>query len=702
MALRRLHLPVAASSADTGLRDGWIVAGLTLFALLLRVIQIDFQPLWWDEGYSVWFANQPLAEMLRLTALDIHPPLYYAFLGAWSQLFGLGPVALRFLSVTAGVIAVPLIYALGLRWVGGAPGCWRPRSLAINPLHIFYSQEVRMYGLVVVFSLLAILSAVHWLGIAGGRRGRAGWLAGYVVAITLALYTQYYAGFLAAALALVGLLALWRMRAGWRAGAVWLAAQAAALVLFLPWLLYAAPRLVPYVSQKIVADSDRPLGLLLYLARHLAAFLGGHLEGPLTDWWQVALLPLIVAAAAFWQLLRSWRGQRQPPAPWSPVNPVGLLALLALLVLLAGWAVNLSFPFFPERGERLLLLALPLLLALLALLLAQATRPLRWVGLGLMVALACASLAAFYITPRYTSEDYRPLIGQVRQWGQPDDTVFAVFPWQVGYFWSYGGVGGPQPLLSPSDDWDGQAQAALDAALARGRVWFPEHLSLGGIFEQAAEEHLAASAYLLANRWYSPSTRLSGWAMSRASEKLPSAPVEFAEGSRLDRVDLGPPAVIAANDTLFLDLIWQGQAPAPRHLTVRLVGEDGRAWAQQDYLLDWPGERDVLAMVVPAGTPPGRYTVTLGMLAGAADQAVDVTGPAPRLSGPEAELASVDVLRPATPPAPVTLPIEVELAARLGDAVEALGYSVPADPVASGETVTASLFWRAAAGAGRA
>ncbi len=86
----------ARSSAQ---RDAVIVAVLSLLALLLRVARLDFQPLWWDEGYSVWFAHQPLAEMLRLTALDIHPPLYYALLGGWSQLFGLAPAALRLLSV---------------------------------------------------------------------------------------------------------------------------------------------------------------------------------------------------------------------------------------------------------------------------------------------------------------------------------------------------------------------------------------------------------------------------------------------------------------------------------------------------------------------------------------------------------------------------------------------------------------------------
>ncbi|MEZ4767775.1 MAG: glycosyltransferase family 39 protein [Caldilineales bacterium] len=135
MAVRRVHRPVNAGNSDR--RDALIVAGLTLLGLALHSARLDFQPLWWDEGYSVWFAHQPLAAMLRLTALDIHPPLYYALLGGWSQLFGLAPVALRFFSVAAGVVAIPLIYAAGRTLGGRRAGLLAAGLLAINPLHIF-------------------------------------------------------------------------------------------------------------------------------------------------------------------------------------------------------------------------------------------------------------------------------------------------------------------------------------------------------------------------------------------------------------------------------------------------------------------------------------------------------------------------------------------------------------------------------------
>ena len=62
-----------------------------LLATALRILRLGFQPLWWDEGYSVWFATHSLAQMAALTAQDIHPPLYYALLHGWTALLGTGP-----------------------------------------------------------------------------------------------------------------------------------------------------------------------------------------------------------------------------------------------------------------------------------------------------------------------------------------------------------------------------------------------------------------------------------------------------------------------------------------------------------------------------------------------------------------------------------------------------------------------------------
>ena len=312
----------------------------------MRILRLGFQPLWWDEGYSVWFATHPLAQMAALTAQDIHPPLYYALLHGWAALLGTGPAALRLLSVAVGVLTIPLLYLVARRMLSARAALLAAFLLTINPLHVYYSQEVRMYGLVALLSV-AILAAAWRVfeqrsrGEEEQRRGGAevqarlrasspphlltsSPLLPYILLTTAALYTQYYAIFLPIGLTIY---AAWRWRRDLRALLIWLGAQVVVALLYLPWVIYAAPKLAPYISQKIVADADRPLGALAYLARHLAAFLVGHLEGPLAHWWPAALLLLAPVAVGWWLLVAGRRsegaaeqGRRSehassPPAP---------------------------------------------------------------------------------------------------------------------------------------------------------------------------------------------------------------------------------------------------------------------------------------------------------------------------------------------------------------------------------------------------
>jgi hypothetical protein len=83
----------AAEGRHWGGERLWPLGLLLLLGLDLRLARLGFQPLWWDEGYSVYFATLPLGEMVRQTAVDNHPPLYYALLQLRTALLGPGPIA---------------------------------------------------------------------------------------------------------------------------------------------------------------------------------------------------------------------------------------------------------------------------------------------------------------------------------------------------------------------------------------------------------------------------------------------------------------------------------------------------------------------------------------------------------------------------------------------------------------------------------
>ena len=212
-------------------RSGTALAGLTLAALLVRTYRLDGPSFWVDEGWSASLAQTPsFADWTR----DVHPPLYYALLSVWG-VWSRGDWWLRFFSVLAGVATIPVVYDLGRRLFGRATGLWAAALLSVLAIHVKYSQEARMYALVVLLFACAL-----WGLAVGAREGRpVGW-ATYTAAATLLLYAHGLAPVYVVTLAV--LMPLFardlRDRTVWQR---WLVSNGVAVALFALWLpVYAA------------------------------------------------------------------------------------------------------------------------------------------------------------------------------------------------------------------------------------------------------------------------------------------------------------------------------------------------------------------------------------------------------------------------------------------------------------------------------
>ncbi|MBN1139481.1 MAG: glycosyltransferase family 39 protein, partial [Anaerolineae bacterium] len=569
-------------------------------ALLLRLARLGFQPLWWDEGWSLYFATTDLGAMLQLTAVDIHPPFYYLLLQLWIKLFGPSPISVRLLSALIGVGAVPLIYLAGRRLFSHRAGLLAGLLLAISPFHIYYSQEVRMYGLVTLLGAAVLVFGLFVVD-SGHSGGRFWAWAGLAAAATAALYTQYYAAFLLLALNLAVLLWLRRGRPV-KELLPWLAAQAAVVLLYLPWLWYAGDKLLTYVRYKVVADQDVPLDPVTYLARHLAAFVGGHAEGGLAGWWWLGLIPPLALALALLVFVRHKPRTRERPPGTSPQGGGWTLCLAIVVVILGcGYLVNLVFPFNPPRVERLLLLALPafLLFFAAALLALWRIRPFFALLPGVsFLAVVILSLGFFYAVPRYPDDDYRPVAARLQALALPDDAVVCVHPWQVGYFESYLPAPRPELALTPREVIPRERQlwaddpALMAADLQRllagqGRLWLPAHQVMGRVLEEQIQAYLVENAYPTLAEWYGEHTLLS---LFVAGEPQP-APVaaQFGDWLALDGAALGAAPLPAGSGVLAAELTWRLVSSPPagaEDLTVglRLVDAAGRVWAQRDGL----------------------------------------------------------------------------------------------------------------------
>src|SRR5690606_23311503 len=79
--------------------------------------------LWLDEAQSVAIARVPLRDLPATLQTDGAPPLYYAVLHVWMQLFGSGDWAVRSLSVLASLATIPVIGVAARRY-GGRAAVW--------------------------------------------------------------------------------------------------------------------------------------------------------------------------------------------------------------------------------------------------------------------------------------------------------------------------------------------------------------------------------------------------------------------------------------------------------------------------------------------------------------------------------------------------------------------------------------------------
>ena len=203
------------------------VSALVLLALALRLPGLS-QSLYGDELFTYELAIRPsLGAVLDgvRSSLEVSPPGYTIL--AWLfQQFGPAQFWSRAASLIAGVLLVPVVYALGLRVANRGAGLLAAALLTLSPFAIFYASEARAYSLVALLlaaSTLVLLKATS-------EDASSGWWIVFAGLTVAAIYTHY------TAFSGVAAQAVWIVlfcRRCWRPA---LLAFALAAVAFLPWL----------------------------------------------------------------------------------------------------------------------------------------------------------------------------------------------------------------------------------------------------------------------------------------------------------------------------------------------------------------------------------------------------------------------------------------------------------------------------------
>jgi len=171
----------------------FLLSLILVLGLFLRLFAIN-QSLWLDEAISALVVkNYSFFGIFDFVKSDFHPPLYYLSLKIWTLFFGYSEAALRFLSVCFGVGTVLATILIAKKLAKQKPFLWIVAGflLATSPLHIYYSQEARMYSMAAFF---ATMSVYFYLKITE-KGSLFDWLA-FSFSMTLLVLTDYVPVFL--------------------------------------------------------------------------------------------------------------------------------------------------------------------------------------------------------------------------------------------------------------------------------------------------------------------------------------------------------------------------------------------------------------------------------------------------------------------------------------------------------------------------
>ncbi len=605
--------------ARTRVDPRFVVLLVTLIALFLRTWRLpalgDFD---FDEVASVWYSRFVAGDLLaaiRIAPFE-HPPLYYLTLHAWSGVFKENEPLVRFLSVLAGVLLIPVTYILGRRLVGERPAMLASIIVAASPTLIFYSREARMYVFATLFGFLALYLFIR--AFEGG--GLRLWTAYAVVSFVGAFFD--YSALMGVLAGNVYLISNWRRRPA--ASMRLVGVQLVVLGALLAWMLTATG-----VRDSLPAFGRGTLtfGVISHAAREgwLNMTTGlGNIRGGRAS---VGIAVLLGATGIIGFAWAAWNRRA------GALHAYAGFAVLGLIVLLM---------FGQEYQPRYLMMGIPIL----ALFAGYAVVRLRIpdpILAGLVVALFAAGplYASRFYYFGYERGDYRAITEAVNslalpmvepdQTGKFRDAVILAGPWQ-GWFWRHY----YPDFLDTVDVWLLPDQ--VPPAVSRDEV--------DAKLSQAAESHQRLWVILSAMKQSDPNGYVEDWLNVHLWKARDSA---YRNGMLLlymaDKSDMvirnqgryrlvGGPDVVAiefsgeradqpprtAGDGVRFTFRLFSNGPADPDLAIRawLEGPDGRVYERifrplaQDarkpqHWIRGEGIVAKIAVWVPAGAAPGRY-----------------------------------------------------------------------------------------------
>lgn len=202
------------------IKEHAFIISVTTLSLALRLFNLDFQSIWMDEGFSIYFSNGSVVESLRkIMVMDVHPPRYYLLLNFWTSTFGTSDFSIRLPGALLSTLTIPLVWCLGKKMFNVATARYAVILATVSTYSIQLAQEARPYALLGLLSTASMLAYVNVLD-------RKNWTSVALLSIvnSALLYTNYFGIFVLIAQALLSFRHL-------------LVSNLVTLIIFSPWVV---------------------------------------------------------------------------------------------------------------------------------------------------------------------------------------------------------------------------------------------------------------------------------------------------------------------------------------------------------------------------------------------------------------------------------------------------------------------------------
>ncbi len=360
----------------------WLLPGLFLLSLVIRLAGIGSDSFWYDEAFTAHLARLSLPHLLTAIAGDVHPPAFYLVEWVASRVLGNSELALRIPSAIFSAFATTELWQLAKK-LGGQRWAWGASLLFLAmPGQQYYAQEARMYAQLTALVLTGTRAAVE----------RNHWRLAPVLG--LILYTQNLGAVYAGA---IGLLAFWKsgrraMLPGALAGASWLP--------WLPTMIHQASD----VSNGFWVAPGTAGGTLYYLL-----FSTFYARIPAWAWAHAAALAIALTLIAVWTLRKEWR-------TYAPLAIIAFVPVAFLYIASVAWR--------PVMVPRVLIPSGAAVIALWAAGITKMQASTRKATLAVLVPMIALGMGSYYMRPDVTRYNLQPSVSIVADNWQDHDAVY--------------------------------------------------------------------------------------------------------------------------------------------------------------------------------------------------------------------------------------------------------------------------------------